>query len=50
MEIHKTAATGIGGILAMITIEQLNVWLGTLIALLTITHLSILIAKSLRKK
>lgn len=50
MELHKTAVTGVGGILAMITIEQLNVYLGTLIALLTVTHLTILIVKSLRKK
>lgn len=50
MELHKTAVTGVGGILAMITIEQLNVYLGTLIALLTVTHLCILIVKSLRKK
>ena len=50
MELHKTAVTGVGGILAMITVEQLNVYLGTLIAFLTIMHLCILIAKSIRKK
>jgi len=50
MEVHKTAVTGVGGLLAMLTIEQLNVYLGTLIALLTIAHLIILIVKSLRKK
>jgi hypothetical protein len=50
MEVHKTAAAGVGGLLAMFTVERLNVYLGTLIALLTITHLCIQIVKSLRKK
>ena len=50
MEVHKTAVSGVGGLLAMITLEQVNVLLGTVIGFLTITHLSILIFKSVRKK
>ncbi len=50
MEVHRTTVTGVGGLLATFTAEKLNVYLGTLIALLTITHLTILIVKSLRKK
>lgn len=50
MEIHKTAVTGVGGFIAMITVEQVNAVLGTVIGVLTVFHLSILIFKSLRKK
>lgn len=50
MEVHKTAVTGVGGLLAMITVEQVNAVLGTVIGVLTVLHLSILIFKSLRKK
>lgn len=50
MDAHKTAATGVGGLLAMLTVEQLNAVLGTVIGLLTVLHLCILIFKSLRKK
>lgn len=50
MEVHKTAVTGVGGLLAMFTVEQLNAVLGAVIGLLTVFHLCILIFKSLRKK
>lgn len=50
MDAHKTAVTGVGGLLAMLTVEQLNAVLGTVIGFLTVFHLCILIFKSLRKK
>lgn len=50
MDAHKTAVTGVGGLLAMFTVEQLNAVLGTVIGFLTVFHLCILIFKSLRKK
>lgn len=50
MDAHKTAVTGVGGLLAMFTVEQLNAVLGTVIGFLTVFHLCILIFKSLKKK
>ena len=50
MEIHKTAITGVGGILAIFTLEKFNVVLGTISGVLTITLLSIQIFKSLRRR
>lgn len=47
---HKTAFFGIGGLVAMATLERLNMLLGTLVGLLTVTHLCIQIIKTLKKK
>jgi hypothetical protein len=49
METHKTAIAGVGGILAMFTLEKFNVLLGTLVGVLTLVHLGIQIVKHLRK-
>jgi hypothetical protein len=50
MEIQKTAVTGIGSLLAMITAERINVFLATVIGILTVAHLSIQIYRLLKKK
>ena len=50
MEMHKTAITGVGGILAIFTLEKLNVVLGTVSGVLTIALLSIQILKALRRR
>lgn len=54
MEPHRSALhgllSGVGGIVAMFTLEKFNAFLGTVAGLLTVTHLSIQIFKALRRK
>jgi hypothetical protein len=50
MEIQKTAVTGIGSLLAMVTAERINIFLAMIIGVLTVTHLSIQIYRLLKKK
>jgi hypothetical protein len=50
MEIQKTAVTGIGSLLAMVTAERINIFLAMIIGVLTVTHLSIQIYRLIKKK
>jgi hypothetical protein len=50
MEMQKTAVTGIGSLLAMVTAERINIFLAMIIGVLTVTHLSIQIYRLIKKK
>ena len=50
MEMQKTAVTGVGSLLAMITADRINIFLAMLIGILTVTHLTIQIYRLLKKK
>jgi hypothetical protein len=50
MEMQKTAITGVGGILAIFTLEKFNVILGTVSGLLTIALLSVQLFRLLQRR